>query len=96
MAAYYTPVTKQNSTERIYKTTLINNTDLQQSQALSELIVAVWENGYFNTPLQVQSAVTSGAITLDTYVFADGAAGAAFAPRVRFVDTAANIIKDYL
>jgi hypothetical protein len=45
MPNYYTPVTKQNSTERIYKTTLINNTDLQQSQVLSELIVAVSEGG---------------------------------------------------
>ena len=85
MPAYYTPVTKQ--------TTLINNTDLQQSQALSELIVAVYEIGTFSTPLQVQTAVTSGSITLDTYVFADGVA---FLPRSRFVDTAANIIKDYL
>ena len=93
MPAYYTPVTKQNSTERIYKTTLINNTDLQQSQALSELIVAVVEIGTFSTPLQVQNAVTSGSITLDTYVIADGVA---FLPRSRFVDTAANIIKDYL
>lgn len=93
MPSVFTPMTKQNSTERIYKTTLINNTDLQQSQALSEVIVAVWENGYFNTPVSVQTAVTSGAITLDQYVFADGVA---FAPRERFVDTAANIIKDYL
>jgi hypothetical protein len=93
MPSYYTPVTKQNSTERIYKTTLINNTDLQQSQALSELIVAIVENGTFNTPVDVQNAVTSGAITLDQYVLADGIA---FLPRPRFVDTAANIIKDYL
>lgn len=93
MPAFYTPLTKQNSTERIYKTTLINNTDLQQSQALSEVIVAVYETGFYSTPLQVQEAVTSGAITLDQYVGADGAA---FAPRERFVDTAANIIKDYL
>ncbi len=93
MPAFYTPMTKQNSTERIYKTTLINNTDLQQSQALSEVIVAVYETGSYSTPLQVQSDVTSGAITLDQYVIADGVA---FAPRERFVDTAANIIKNYL
>jgi ABC-type uncharacterized transport system involved in gliding motility auxiliary subunit len=93
MPDLYAPVTKQNSTERIYKTTLINNTDLQQSQALSELIVAISERGFYSTPLQVQSDVTSGGITLDQYVIADGVA---FAPRFRFVDTAANIIKDYL
>lgn len=91
--SYYTPMTKQNSTERIYKTTLINNTDLQQSQALSELIAAVYETGTFSTLLQVKNAVISGGITLDQYIIADGVA---FAPRFRFVDTAANIIKDYL
>ena len=89
MPSVYTPMTKQNSTERIYKTTLINNTDLQQSQALSEVIVAVYENGYFNTPLQVQTAVLSGGVTLNQYVILDGGG-------VRKVDTAENIIKDYL
>lgn len=89
MPAFYTPMTKQNSTERIYKTTLINNTDVQQSEALSEVIVAVFENGYFNNATDVQNAVTSGAVTLNQYVILDGLG-------TRKVDTAENIIKDYL
>jgi len=89
MPSVYTPMNKQNSTERIYKATLINNSDVQQSQALSEIIVAVWENGFFNTPIAVQNAVNSGGITLNQYVILDGGG-------VRKVDTAENIIKDYL
>lgn len=92
MADIYKKVIKQNITDLIYETTLINNTDLQQSIALSNLMGGIFETSY-NTPTEVQDAITAGTITPDTYVFANGIA---FAPRNRFVDTAGNIVKTFL
>ena len=42
-------LTKQNITERLYQAGLINNTAVQNSAALSELIIPVIENSYNNT-----------------------------------------------
>jgi len=91
MADYAPDVTKQNITDLLYKASLINNTDLQESEALSNLVVGIAEQHYTNL-VDIQNAVTAGNITLDTYIYADGPA---FAPRGRFVDTAGNILAQY-
>lgn len=95
MADFYANVTKQNVTELLYKASLINNTDLQESIALSNLAVGITEigpiGGFTNTT-DIQTGVDNGEITLDTYILVTGAA---FAPRERFVDTAGNILAQY-
>jgi hypothetical protein len=91
MADFYADVTKQNVTELLYKASLINNTDLQESIALSNLVVGISENTYTNT-VDIQNQVNAGVLTLDTYIIANGAP---FAPRERFVDTAGNILAQY-
>jgi hypothetical protein len=93
MPAYYNTVTKQNITDLLYKASLINNTDLQESAALSELVSGMLIVGIFGDDTQIQTAVNNGTITLDTYIIADGGF---FAPRaVPFVDTAGNILAQY-
>ena len=91
MADLYADVTKQNVTELLYKASLINNTDLQESIALSNLVGGIVEQKFI-TVADIQNAVNTGQITLDTYIYADGAP---FAPRQRFVDTAGNILAQY-
>jgi len=91
MADYYPIVRKQNVTDLLYTASLINNTDLQESIALSNLVVGIAEQPY-NSLVGIQNAVTAGAITLDTYIYVDGVA---FAPRTRFVDTAGRILEQY-
>jgi hypothetical protein len=88
-------VTKQNVTELLYKASLINNTDLQESVALTNLVVGVTENGGgtgYTSTVGIQNDLNIGQITLDTYVLVEGPA---FAPRERFVDTAGNILAQY-
>jgi hypothetical protein len=91
MADLYADVTRQNVTELLYKASLINNTDLQESIALSNLVVGISENTYTNT-VDIQNQVNAGVLTLDTYIIATGGA---FSPRERFVDTAGNILAQY-
>lgn len=91
MADFYADVTKQNVTQLLYKASLINNTDLQESIALSNLVAGIAERTY-NSTASIQTGVNTGEITLDTYIYADGAT---FAPRERFVDTAGNILAQY-
>jgi hypothetical protein len=91
MADYYDNVTKQNVTDLLYKATLINNTDLQESIALSNLVAGIAESLYTNL-VDIQNALTAGTISLDTYIYVNGPA---FAPRERFVDTAGNILAQY-
>lgn len=88
-------VTKQNVTELLYKASLINNTDLQESEALTNLIVGVIENGGgtgYTTTTDIQQEVNAGIITLDTYILVNGPS---FTPRNLFVDTAGNILAQY-
>ena len=92
MADYYNNVTKQNITELLYKASLINNTDLQESIALSNLVLGITENTTYITTVDIQTAVNNGEITLDTYIAVEGGA---FAPRNFFVDTAGNILAQY-
>jgi hypothetical protein len=87
----YNDVTKQNITGLLYTAGLINNTDLQESEALSNLVVGIVEQAY-TTLVSVQSAVTAGTITLDTYIYVNGVN---FAPRTKFVDTAGRILEQY-
>ena len=91
MVNLYADVTRQNVTELLYKASLINNTDLQESIALSNLVMGIIENAYTNT-VDIQTDVNAGNITLDTYVAANSPA---FAPRILFVDTAGNILAQY-
>ena len=91
MADYYPIVRKQNVTDLLYTASLINNTDLQESIALSNLVVGIVEQAY-TTLVSVQSAVTAGTITLDTYIYVNGVN---FAPRTKFVDTAGRILEQY-
>jgi hypothetical protein len=91
MADYAQDVTKQNITDLLYKASLINNTDLQESVALSNLVVGIIEQSFTGLS-NIQNAVTNGDITLDTYIFVEGPE---FAPRERFVDTAGNILAQY-
>lgn len=91
MADYYNNVTKQNVTELLYKASLINNTDLQESEALSNLVGGIFERTFVSTA-NIQNAVDTGQITLDTYVLV---VGSSFAPRDIFVDTAGNILAQY-
>ena len=88
MADFAADVTKQNITELLYKASLINNTDVQESEALSALVIGIYEQ-YYTDAASVQGAVGNGDITLDTYVLLDGNG-------VRKVDTAARIIEIYL
>jgi len=88
MADFAADVTKQNITELLYKASLINNTDVQESEALSALVIGIYEQ-VFNSAVNVQSAVINGDITPDTYILFD-------APPQRKVDTAARIIEIYL
>ena len=91
MPDLYADVTRQNVTELLYKASLINNTDLQESIALSNLIGGIVERTY-NSTAGIQTDVNTGQITLDTYVLASGGA---FSPREKFVDTAGNILAQY-
>ena len=91
MADLYADVTRQNVTELLYKASLINNTDLQESIALSNLVAGISENTYTNT-VDIQNQVNAGVLTLDTYIYVYGGA---FSPRERFVDTAGNILAQY-
>jgi hypothetical protein len=91
MADFYANVTRQNVTELLYKASLINNTDLQESIALSNLVVGIAEQPY-NNLVDIQNDVNAGNLTLDTYIYANGVA---FAPRELFVDTAGNILAQY-
>ena len=92
MADYAPDVTKQNITDLLYKASLINNTDLEESVALTNLVVGIYELGVFSNTGDIQTAVNNGDITLDTYILVDSPA---FAPRNRFVDTAGNILAQY-
>jgi hypothetical protein len=92
MADYYNNVTRQNVTELLYKASLINNTDLQESEALSNLVLGITENTTYTTTIDIQTAVNNGDITQDTYI---AVAGPFFAPREFFVDTAGNILAQY-
>lgn len=91
MPNLYKDVTKQNVTELIYKNTLINNTNVQQSKALSDLVCGIFEQTY-TTAIAVKAAVQNGDITKDTYVFVNGLE---FTPAY-YVDTAENIVNTYL
>ena len=91
MPIFYNTVRKQNVTDLLYTASLINNTDLQESIALSNLVFGIAVQAY-NSLVDIQSAVTNGTITLDTYILADGND---FAPRNKFVDTAGNILAQY-
>lgn len=88
MADFQPDVTKQNITELLYKASLINNTDVQESAALSALVVGIVEQGFF-TVGDVQLALSAGDITEDTYVFMNAPAFG------RFVDTAKRIVDNY-
>lgn len=79
-------LTKQNITELIYKTTLINNTDLQQSEALTDLMVRVFSHSYVNLA-EVLTALDNGTITLDTYIY--------FTYNGGLVDTAGRVLEKY-
>jgi len=91
MPSFYNTVRKQNVTDLLYTASLINNTDLQESIALSNLVLGIAEEPY-NTLVDIQNAVTAGDITLDTYILVDGID---FVPRERFVDTAGRILEQY-
>lgn len=91
MPDLYADVTRQNVTELLYKASLINNTDLQESIALSNLVVGITESTYTST-VDIQTDVNNGTITLDTYIFVTGGS---FSPREKFVDTAGNILAQY-
>lgn len=92
MPAIYNIVKKQNITDLLYKASITDNTDLEESIALSKLVVAIYETGVFTDTTQIQNAVNNGLITLDTYIIVDSNL---FAPRLRFVDTAGNILAQY-
>lgn len=91
MANFYNDVTKQNVTELVYKNTLINNTDVQTSEALSDLVCGIFEQLFTDTTT-LQTALANGNVTEDTYVLVDGPP---FAPRLRFVDTVKRILDNY-
>lgn len=92
MPLYNNKVRKQNITDLLYKASLPNNTDLEESIALSNIVAAIYETSVFTDTTQIQIAISSGDITLDTYILVEGAA---FLPRDRFVDTAGNILAQY-
>ena len=91
MPDLYADVTRQNVTELLYKANLINNTDLQESEALSNIVGGIVERSYTSTA-DIQTDVNNGTITLDTYIYVSDPA---FAPRFKFVDTAGNILEKY-
>lgn len=95
---YYPDVTKQNITDKLYHATLINNTGLELSEALSELVGGIAERTYGNSE-QVQDALNGGEITEDTFVMITVQPAGLHAmdgPSGKFVvDTAARIIELY-
>jgi len=91
MPSIYNRVRKQNITDLLYKASITDNTDLEESIALSNLVLGIAEEPY-NTLADVQTAIFLGEITLDTYILVDGID---FIPRQRFVDTAGNILAQY-
>lgn len=78
-------LTKQNITDRLYKAGLINNTDVQTSVALTELMLPVIEQTY-NDSAAVTAALSLGTITPDTYIFFR---------QENIVDTAQRIVDNY-
>jgi len=78
-------ITRQNITERLYQCSLINNTDVQTSAALTELVLGVTDNTYA-TAGDVVTALSNGDITNDTYIV--------YTPE-NVVDTAKRIVEIY-
>lgn len=81
-------VTKQNITDKLYKAGLINNTDLQTSVALTELMAPIFLNNYSNTG-DIATDISNGTLTPDTYVYYQPN------PGFNLVDTAQRIVDNY-
>ena len=78
-------VTKQNITELLYKASLINNSDVQESAAITALITGICQWHYSNTG-DVQNDINNGTLTEDTYIVWNPTAT---------VDTAKRIVDNY-
>lgn len=78
-------ITKQNITDHLYLTGLINNTDLQTSAQLTELVYGITDKTYNNTS-SIINDISNGTLTNDTYIV--------YFP-VSKVDTAKRILELY-
>jgi hypothetical protein len=77
--------TKQNITDKLYKAGLINNTDVQTSAALTDLVINILR--YISTAA-ITTDLSNGTLTPDTYVRYTGVT-----PNI--VDTAQRIVDNY-
>ena len=80
----------QNITALTYKATGINNSQDKISEAMTALYFGIAQWGIYQSTVNIQTAITNGDITLDTYIAFDG--GPAIG---RLVDTAGNILELY-
>jgi hypothetical protein len=78
-------ITKQNITDHLYLTGLINNTAVQTSAQLTELVLGITDNTYTTTG-DITTALSNGDITNDTYIV--------YTPE-NVVDTAQRILQIY-
>lgn len=82
--------TTQNITSLTYKINGINNSQDKISEAMTALYLGI--RGVYTSTGQIQTALSNGTITNDTYVAYDYVPG----PPVRVVvDTARNILERY-
>ena len=82
--------TTQNITSLTYKINGINNSQDKISDAMTALYLGI--RGVYTTTGAIQTAISNGTITNDTYVAYDYVPG----PTVRIVvDTAGNILERY-
>ena len=82
--------TTQNITSLTYKINGINNSQDKISDAMTALYLGI--RGVYTTTGAIQTAISNGTITNDTYVAYDYVPG----PTVKIVvDTAGNILEKY-
>lgn len=90
MAAPVKNTNTQNITALTYKATGINNSAKTISEAMTALYFGIAQWGTYVSTVNIQTAITNGDITLDTYIAFDGGPGVGLK-----VDTAGNLIELY-
>jgi hypothetical protein len=80
----------QNITALTYKATGINNSAKTISAAMTALYFGIDQWGTYASTVNIQTAITNGDITLDTYIAFNGGPGIG-----KLVDTAGNILELY-
>ena len=82
----------QNITSLTYKINGINNSQEKISDAMTALYLGIYQYGVYSSTGDIQTEISGGNITLDTYVAFDNVPGP---PVGIVVDTAGNILEKY-